>query len=110
MVTQEQIESKNFTLYKVNEVDVNNKVGSKEYLAVGERRLGDAKHVRTSVISLVYFEDGLCNITNFFNQALFYREFFFFGKLENEDDLNIALDAINFELEKIDLEELYKFT
>lgn len=110
MVTQEQIEAKNFTLYKINEVDVNNVVGSKEYLAVGTKRVGDSKSKRTSVISLVYFDDGLVNITNFFNEPLFNREFFFFGELKSEEDLNIALDAIDFELEVIDLEELYKFT
>ena len=80
MITEQNILDQGFTLYKVNEEGLNHPVANKEYLAVGTRTLGTSE--RVSIISLVYFDDSHMKITNFFNQPLFNKEYFFIGEIK----------------------------
>ena len=104
MITEQDILDQGFTFYKYNERGLNNPVSSSEYLAEGTRTVGTAE--RVSVISLVYFQDTTMKITNFFNQPIFNREYFFIGELTTVEELQEAIKDTRFVMKEIKLEDL----
>ena len=107
MLTQEQIEAKNFTIFQTNGVDVNNPLENTEYLAIGTRTVGTAE--RVSLISLVYYSDGTMKITNYFNQPLLSREYFFIGEVNTVEQLQEAITDTKFVITELDLTDIYDY-
>jgi len=107
MITEQNIIDRNFTLYADVKEDIVIDTGWKEYLAEGTRTSGTKK--RVSVISLTLYNNNEVKITNWFNQPLFPREFFFLGEITTVEELDTALEKINFDLKKINLNELHKY-
>ncbi|MGK2864871.1 MAG: hypothetical protein ACSLE0_23265 [Chitinophagaceae bacterium] len=108
MVTQEQIEAKNFTFYKTHPESLNNPIASTEYLAIGTRTLGNPD--RIGLISLIYFDDSSMKITNFFNNPAYTKEYFFIGDVEDSNDLDDAVTSIDFAVTVLDLADINDYT
>jgi hypothetical protein len=107
MVTEQEILDENFTFFQGYELGGNNPVASTEYLAIGTRTIGTAE--RVSLISLIYFTDGSMKITNYFNQPLLSKEYFFIGEVKTVEELQEAISKTKFVITKLDLTDIHGY-
>lgn len=106
MVTQEQIEARNLTLLQTLPISLNNPDSIRhDYLAIGTNIFS-----LVTLIRLRIFENGEANITDYFNNPFFMPQFYFMGRIDTEEDLDLAIESIDFELTELDLDDIYDYT
>lgn len=109
-LTQGQIESKNFTLWKT-EGEEKSLIANQVYIAKGTRTFGTS--TRTNLIVLTHLPSvDEVYISNTFTNPLFNREYFAVGKAATETELDGLLEKIDYTLEVLEdltLETLTKY-
>jgi len=102
MVTQNQIEARNFTLLQTLPIDVNNPDSIRnDYLAIGTNIFD-----LITLIRLRIYDDGRANITDYYNNAFISTQHYFMGTIESEADLDLAIESIDYTLTVLDLDDL----
>lgn len=103
MITQSQIEARNFTLYSERPKSITNYAGDRaNYLVIAENSFGN--HY---LIQLIYYDDdGLTAVTSYYINPIKSKEYFFMGVITTEAELDDMLDDLNVTLTVVDLATL----
>lgn len=100
MINQKEIKKRNFTLFRTLGSDEKQIT---EYLAKRKSKL--TKEYSKVAVLLEVSDEGI-KITDYFNEPIRYREYYFIGDINNEEQFNKVLDDLKFTIEEIDLEQL----
>jgi hypothetical protein len=109
MLTQENIEQRNFKFYTSSVEGPSNPFGNRtDYIA--KAFVGKAEYL----ILLQYFtsgkEEGVLRIRDFWNDPIYYPEHYFVGEVLTEAQLDQALELTRFEkFEEIDFNKIWLY-
>lgn len=111
MLTQENIEERNFTYWATSQQSVtNDRPGRVDYVGVGIINKGKKLEVR-QLLMLSYDDNGYLTLTDYFNNPIYSREYYLgYQQITTEDELDEALaSTIWEEIEDLDMDELYSY-
>lgn len=103
MLTKEQIEEKEFTLLYdlVDSIDeLNNR-----WIFIADRKTKNKVNTDIKYIPCLleyYYNTGEFKITDYFNDTIHFKEYYFIGIVKTEKEFNSALDTLDFTIEEIE--------
>lgn len=105
MLSQTEIEERNFKLYRSSSQGPSNPIGSRDdYLSVA--KVGEAEYL----IVLEYYETGDLKIKDFWNDPILYPEYYYAGVVLTEEQLDSALADTRFEkFVEIDFDDINEY-
>ena len=107
MLTQEIIESKNFQLLQSVIADSSTYTPSDadrtDYVALATHEFIDDMEIP---MTLSYYDDGYMILKDYYNDPLFYKEYFFTGHVTTEAELDEVLADTDYTFSLIDLTRL----
>jgi uncharacterized protein YegJ (DUF2314 family) len=108
MLTKEQIEEKNFRLYSQSKQSNTNPLGDRDdYIAIA--MVGEAEYL---VLIQYHTSDneGYTKIRDFWNDPIYFPEFYFVGVVLNEAEFDKALAETGFEkFKEVDFNEIWQY-
>lgn len=108
MLTQEIIESKNFTFWRNSPGSASNNYNDRDdYLGLAVWNADCDNEVKSPVILSLYNDNNRVVITDYFNDPIKYREYYAdFVEVLTEDELDELITAMDFDIEEIDMDNL----
>ena len=108
MLTKEQIEDRNFTLYSQSLESNTNPLGDRDdYIALA--KVGEAEYL----VLIQYYtstNQGHMKIKDFWNDPILFPEYYYVGEVLSEADLDNALDETRFEsFETIEFDKIWMY-
>lgn len=107
MITQSQIESKDFTYWRTSEKSPSNKRPNRDdYLAIGIKHEGKKNEVK-KVLLLSYDSNGGMTVTDYYNNPIRFREYYVsYTQVDTTDELDEIIEKTGFTISVIDLDKL----
>jgi len=105
MIAGQVFEDNNFTEFREStEYHPTNYEKRTDYLSVA--KVGKAEYL----VVAEYYEDGKLKIKDYWNDPLYYPEYYFFGNVTTEEEFIKALEDTRFEtFHVVDLNKLYEY-
>jgi len=101
MVTEEQILDKGFCKFIESKQSASNSIDERvDYIALG------AFKSRKQYLLLSYFDNGLMKITDYFENPLTYREYYFTGQVTTQEQLDKVISKLKYDICDLDCNEI----
>lgn len=106
-ITRSQITAKNYKLFNESEEGNSNRGKREDFLAVAKHKDYKGQLLNESVSMLQWYpETDLLRITDYWNEPIRFREYYYIGYVTNQAELDEVFEKLNFEIESINLDEL----
>lgn len=105
MITQEQIEEKNFKYYTTSSASASNPIERDDYIAAG--LVGKAEYL---ILLQHYPSTNQIKIRDFWNDPIIAPEHYFIGEVTTQQELDTALASTRFEqIKEIDFDDIWLY-